>query len=146
MLKKSVQHYTGCLLGGAIGDALGAPIEFHSLDLILQDYGTNGVVDFIEYCDGCGAFSDDTQMLLFTIDGLLRNIHKAYITGKTTDYIPSCYESYLRWLITQNSAYTIIVDIEVPTNGWLFQQQFLHKQRAPGMTCLSASRRKTCAK
>ena len=144
MIKKSVQNYTGCLLGGAIGDALGAPIEFNSLDLILQDYGKKGVVDFIEYKDGIGAFTDDTQMLLFTSEGLLRGIHKAYETGTPVDYVSACYQSYLRWLITQNSTYSTNADIEAPKDGWIFQQQFLHKQRAPGTTCLSSLRSKDC--
>src|SRR5215468_7455150 len=33
----------GCLLGGAIGDALGAPVEFWSLDRIRSVVGPDGV-------------------------------------------------------------------------------------------------------
>ena len=33
----------GCLLGGAIGDALGWPVEFQRLDRILDDHGPEGV-------------------------------------------------------------------------------------------------------
>ena len=35
----SQERIEGCLLGGAIGDALGAGIEFLSLDRIRADYG-----------------------------------------------------------------------------------------------------------
>jgi ADP-ribosyl-[dinitrogen reductase] hydrolase len=31
-----------CLLGGAVGDALGAPVEFLSLKAIRQEYGPDG--------------------------------------------------------------------------------------------------------
>ena len=31
----------GCFLGGAVGDALGAPIEFMTLDHIRDKYGFN---------------------------------------------------------------------------------------------------------
>ena len=36
----------GCLLGGAIGDALGAPVEFMSGAAIEAAYGTGGVRTF----------------------------------------------------------------------------------------------------
>ena len=31
-------RFVGCLLGGAVGDALGAPIEFQSIDQIRADF------------------------------------------------------------------------------------------------------------
>ena len=37
----------GCLLGGAIGDALGYPIEFLSLDRIRTVHGERGVTGFV---------------------------------------------------------------------------------------------------
>lgn len=37
--KERLDKYLGCLLGGAIGDALGAPIEFLSYESILAKYG-----------------------------------------------------------------------------------------------------------
>jgi ADP-ribosylglycohydrolase len=39
MDKVTKDKYTGCLLGGAVGDALGAPIEFLSLAQIRSKYG-----------------------------------------------------------------------------------------------------------
>ncbi len=38
----------GCLLGGAIGDALGAGVEFDSLDAIRQAHGQDGVTDYVQ--------------------------------------------------------------------------------------------------
>lgn len=62
----------GCLLGGAIGDALGAGIEFDSLDAIREAHGQEGVTDFVPAYGRRGAVTDDTQMTLFTVDGLIR--------------------------------------------------------------------------
>ena len=62
----------GCLLGGAIGDALGAGIEFHSLAQIQDSYGSAGVTDLVPAYGRRGAITDDTQMTLFTVDGLIR--------------------------------------------------------------------------
>jgi len=36
-------RFNGCLLGGAVGDALGAPVEFLDLDEIVCAYGEAGI-------------------------------------------------------------------------------------------------------
>src|SRR6059036_2089009 len=62
----------GCLLGGAVGDALGYPIEFTSLDRIRATHGPRGVTGCTP--DGPGAVgpvSDDTQMTLFNVEALI---------------------------------------------------------------------------
>ena len=37
-----VEDFRGCLLGGAVGDALGAPVEFMSLEEIRTRFGPRG--------------------------------------------------------------------------------------------------------
>jgi hypothetical protein len=44
--RRTPEHFTGCLLGGAVGDALGAPVEFHSIHLIHNKYGSAGITDY----------------------------------------------------------------------------------------------------
>ena len=62
----------GCLIGGAIGDALGYAIEFQQEDQIFGRYGTSGITDYeLDRATGKALISDDTQMTLFTADGLL---------------------------------------------------------------------------
>ena len=120
----------GCLLGGAVGDALGAPIEFDSLERIRSEHGDDGVTGFAPaYGRTGGAITDDTQMTLWTADGLLR----ARAAG--TDPVASLYRSYLAWLYTQGDR----GDLEEP-NGWLIRWPMLNNPRAPGNTCLSALR------
>jgi ADP-ribosylglycohydrolase len=53
------------LLGGAIGDALGANIEFLSLSAIRDRFGPSGVTTFVDGSYPAGAITDDTQMTLF---------------------------------------------------------------------------------
>ena len=36
MDRKKLEYFEGCLLGGAVGDALGAPVEFMSLRDIMK--------------------------------------------------------------------------------------------------------------
>jgi hypothetical protein len=55
----------GCLLGGAVGDALGAGVEFLSLQEIRDQYGIVGVEDYVPAYGRIGAISDDTQIVFF---------------------------------------------------------------------------------
>ncbi len=74
------QRYSGCLLAGAAGDALGSTVEFMSLENIQSHFGANGIRDFAKCYEHAGAITDDTQMTLFTAEGLLR-AHVAKHTG-----------------------------------------------------------------
>jgi ADP-ribosylglycohydrolase len=120
-------RYRGCLLGGAVGDALGAGIEFASLAEIRQEHGPAGVTGYVPCYGRSGTITDDTQMTLFTAEGLLRARRHG------GDAPTALWQAYRRWLITQGSA-----PAGHQADGWLFGQEFLHHQRAPGMTCLSA--------
>lgn len=66
----------GCLLGGAVGDALGAPVEFWTRDQILAVAGSGGVRAFLPArfgaVEGVGLVTDDTQMTLFVTEGIIR--------------------------------------------------------------------------
>jgi ADP-ribosylglycohydrolase len=68
-MPQTVDRFTGCLLGGAVGDALGEPIEFMSLDHIRAQFGCDGVDDYVRTM---GRITDDTQMTMYTAEGLLR--------------------------------------------------------------------------
>ena len=67
-----IERIKGCLLGGAVGDALGAPVEFLEWSAIRATFGAKGIVDFAPAYGRVGAITDDTQMMLFTAEGLLR--------------------------------------------------------------------------
>lgn len=60
----------GCLYGGAIGDALGYPVEFSSLEAILGRYGPEGVTELPDPA----LYTDDTQMTLRVAWGLLEGV------------------------------------------------------------------------
>ena len=67
-----LERIKGCLLGGAIGDALGAPVEFLEWSVIEAKFGPQGIVDFAPAYGITGAITDDTQMMLFTAASLLQ--------------------------------------------------------------------------
>ncbi len=124
----------GCIVGGAVGDALGYPIEFNMYSDIVCHFGSFGVTDYV-YSQGL--ISDDTQMVLFTIDGLLKDEDNKgkYRSRKVCDI----YQSYLDWYVTQNYPFSCRYN----SNRWsdnskLLNIPDLYDLRAPGNTCLSA--------
>lgn len=139
MNRRDYEHISGCLLGGAVGDALGAPVEFMSLEQIRSEYGPRGIENYSVAYGRLGAITDDTQMTLFTLEGLLRAIMRREDRGICN--VPMVvWHAYLRWLGTQGE---VIEDEEFPSihNGWLLEHKELHLRRAPGNSCLSALRR-----
>ena len=61
----------GCMVCGAVGDALGYAVEFASYDSIVNKYGEKGITRFDLDRHGVAEISDDTQMSLFTAAGIL---------------------------------------------------------------------------
>jgi ADP-ribosylglycohydrolase len=127
-------RFLGCLLGGAVGDALGGAVEFMSRAQILDRFGPMGIADFATAYGGKGKITDDTQMTLFTAEGLLRG-RMRFVTKGITSYEYSVAAAYQRWLATQGVTNR---HCPGPFDGFLYEQSGLHSQRAPGMTCLSA--------
>lgn len=124
----------GCLLAGAIGDALGAPVEFLSGSEIVRAHGPSGIRDLVEAYGRVGAITDDTQMTLFTAEGLMR----AYVRHSTRGicHIPSVIDyAYRRWLYTQGISHPAH---EHCLDGWLIIHRELFARRAPGNTCLAS--------
>jgi len=112
-----LDKYKGCLLGLAVGDALGAAVEFMSSSEIKNKYGEGGIQDFDAWGRfRAGSYTDDTQMALATAKGCIIAADEWKKDGvfKPTPYV---YREYLSWLETQNDPF---------------------ERRAPGNTCLSA--------
>lgn len=137
----TAQRFRGCLLGGAVGDALGADVEFASMRAIHARYGLDGVTSYVT-SDGMGRITDDTQMTLFTAEGLIRADNRYADRGLC--HVPrTIYRSYLRWLLTQDGDPQRIPwdpEFKSEPSGWLVTEQALWARRAPGQTCLSALR------
>ncbi len=124
----------GCLLGGAIGDALGAPVEFRPWSDIEELYGPEGITE-PPLVDGMYRVTDDTQMTMFTAEGVIRAVRRAR-QNRNCDYASVIYHAYLRWLHTQGEE--LPVAPELVLDGWLLGSRDLYHRRSPGSTCLSA--------
>ena len=126
----------GSLIGGAIGDALGYPVEFMSRKNILHKYGGRGVRRFQEFDrNGKAVVSDDTQMTLFTANGLLFGVTRFCTHGilgaGLKDYVAYAYQD---WFQTQIG----VEDYNAYHYCWIRDIVELNVRRAPGNTCMSA--------
>ena len=133
-------RFRGCLLGGAVGDALGAPVEFLSHSEIVRQHGGGGPSGLGRAYGVEGAVTDDTQMTLWTAEGLLRGLHR-WETRGIASRAGMVHAAYLRWLATQEGRAPgtgTPVGAALREPGWLWGHDALHARRAPGMTCLSA--------
>jgi ADP-ribosylglycohydrolase len=123
-----LEQFQGCILGGAVGDALGAPVEFMKLGHIWQKYGNEGIKDF-DYAYGkIGAITDDTQMTMFTIEALCQ-----FFTFRRIPLEALLTQAYLYWLETQDSSYN-----PDKYNMQILKNKEIWARRAPGNTCLGA--------
>jgi ADP-ribosyl-[dinitrogen reductase] hydrolase len=121
----------GCLLGGAVGDAMGYAVEFDSWHAIKSRFGADGIVEPVVN-DGRIHVSDDTQMTLFAMEGLARSgeaIHRHDLDA----IIGRIRLEYLDWLDTQHGHRP-----DDKLSGKIGSDPRLRRRMAPGNTCLSA--------
>lgn len=132
---RDLNKFKGCLIGGAVGDALGYAVEFMPASSIFEKYGANGITEY-ELHNGMAEISDDTQMTLFTATGLLVGTTRGMTRGIMGDYA-ECYiaDSYRDWYRTQTEHYPLP---EGHHYSWLVNLHEMFSRRAPGNTCLSA--------
>lgn len=141
--EKHLDAVRGCMAGGAAGDALGYAVEFWREKQIFDTYGPEGITEYeTDSRSGKALISDDTQMTLFTANGLLAGATRGLmrgIAGPPREYVKSAYYD---WLKTQQSTMREVNRHERYTEeggvSWLLDVPELYSRRAPGNTCLDA--------
>jgi ADP-ribosylglycohydrolase/protein-tyrosine phosphatase len=136
-LVPSASRFVACLLGGAVGDALGYPVEFLRTASDIERVIGPAAPEHLPSRSGKPAIvSDDTQMTLFTAEGLIRALHHPSGQGTAPTEVV-IQNAYHRWLSTQTGKGA--GEWKDPrVRGWLLDVPELHAERAPGNTCLSA--------
>ncbi|MEO4038761.1 ADP-ribosylglycohydrolase family protein [Micrococcaceae bacterium Sec6.3] len=126
------------LAAGAAGDALGGVVEFTPASGITAQLGPSGVTDAVTLMALDGARSlpitDDTQMTLYVLDGLLEWIEWQN-AGQASDAAACVWLACLRWYATQRGS---LPEGAPPVPGrWIDEHEELRVQQAPGNACLS---------
>jgi len=117
-------QYAGCVVGLAVGDALGYPAEFRSRVQILREIGEKGITGFIGVQDPRfsrpfivgthhppGTYTDDTQMSLAVAEGLL----EAGVAAPLDAQMAAVGRGFVSWSRADDN------------------------NRAPGQTCMTGS-------
>ena len=107
-------NFRGCLLGGAVGDAKG--------------YETEG--------GGKSLISDNTQLSIFTVDGIIWADARAKQKGIYA-YVPCLFYSYQKWYYTQTGGLSD-KDYGFILNGAVLKHDELFARRGEGVTSLNA--------
>ncbi len=128
--KHTINNYTGCIIGGAIGDAFGFPIEFMKLNKIKRQFGENGLQELLTNETGRAKFTDDTQLTIFTADGLLKSAAIGFDSSKIPD-LRIIHNSYKDW-------YSICALAKTVNNGWISGLSELYGTGGSGKICMSA--------
>ena len=87
----------GCLLGIAVGDAMGHIVDEKSWSEIQEDYGPNGLLGY-DLVNGCAAGSSYTQTATFVTNGLLLAVTR----GKPELYLRYVGLSLREWARAQH--------------------------------------------
>ena len=127
----------GCIVGGAVGDALGYPVEFiGSFKAIAKRFGEGGIKDYVLSDFGASTngpetgvalISDDTQMTLYTMEGILE------AEKHDSALIPTVLDAYIAWYAGQSHE-----AVKLNYESKLASIDELNQNRAPGTTCMSA--------
>lgn len=121
-----LDRITGCLVGGALGDALGAPLENLSRE------SATATFDKGDWAKGPLKVTSNTQLTLFTAEGLIRASQRYKERGLCS--IREVLESaYCRWLHTQG-----ITATELDVRGWLVDCAGLQAKRGSAATLKAA--------
>ena len=87
--------YRGCMLGLAVGDAMGYTIDDKTREEICADYGPNGLLGY-DLVNGCADVTSYTQLPAFVSNGLLLSTSR----GKS-DYLRYITLSLREWARNQ---------------------------------------------
>ena len=112
-------YYRGCLLGLAVGDAMGYTVNSHTLAEIQEDYGPNGLQGY-DPANGYADVTSYTQLAAFTANGLLYGLTQGRIKGTMPPFISYIARSHWEWASSQ-----AMMDRPTRTACWVFKEKTL---------------------
>ncbi len=95
-------RYRGCLLGLAVGDAMGYTVDHRTLEEIRRDYGPNGLLGY-DLVNGYAEVTSHTQLAAYTANGLLMGATRGQLRGRMAPYIRYITLAQQEWATVQNT-------------------------------------------
>ena len=133
------QRYLGVLLGGAAGDALGAPLDGKTPEqarasVPTDAHGVRALRHLLPVDGSLGGHTDVTQLVLFVAEGLIRSHHR-HAVGQPSDATSMVYAAMLRWMSTQTQR-----SPPPRADGWLASVPELYRPASRDLGTLRALR------
>ena len=130
-------YYRGCLLGLAVGDAMGYTVDGQSWQEIVTNYGPNGLLGY-DLVNGYADVTSYTQLAAFTCNGLLIALTRGQMTGKMLPLFRYVGLSSREWAASQRPW-----GRPGTTFCWLLQQPEMCRRRCMDTRMLDALSRDT---
>lgn len=118
-MAKKRSAWRGCMLGLAVGDAMGYTVHSHTLAEIREDYGPNGLQGY-DPVNGYADVTSYTQLAAFTANGLLYGLTQGRRKGLMHPFINYIARSHWEWASSQ-----AMMDRPARTVCWLFREKSL---------------------
>lgn len=96
-MNQRVDACRGCLLGLAVGDAMGYAVDEKNWEQIREDYGPNGLLGY-DLANGAAEGSSYTQVAAYAANGLLLGITR----GRSEHYLRYLHLSLREWARAQH--------------------------------------------
>ena len=132
MLSKSAS-YRGCLLGLAVGDAMGYTVDKKSWEEICQDYGPNGLLGY-DLANGCADVTSYTQLAAFVCNGLILGTSRGN---------PAYYSRYISMAVQEWARSQQFRTVPEKTYCWVAQVPALRRRLCMDTRMLDALRKET---
>ena len=96
-----LSSYRGCLLGMAVGDAMGYAVDSRSLQEIREDYGPDGLLGY-DLVNGYADVTSYTQLAAFSANGLLMGLTRGQMQGKMAPLVRYIAVAIKEWSRSQH--------------------------------------------
>lgn len=125
--------YRGCLLGLAVGDAMGYTVDKKTWDQICEDYGPNGLLGY-DLANGCAEITSYTQYAAFLCNGMLLGAMRGN---------PALYPKYLALGAREWARSQQFWNSNEKTYCWLYQLPFMRRRMCMDTRMLDALNRES---
>ena len=122
-MDKREQNWRGCLLGLAVGDAMGYAVDRLSWEEISRDYGPEGIRGY-DLVNGYADISSHTQIAAYTACGLLIGMTRRQRLGRTAPYVRYVELAMREWCGNQHAR-----RLPEKTACWVSEVEDLRRRR-----------------